>query len=94
MCIRYRGNSSTEPLPSNDRGYTWTDGRDVLIRLFRCLRCRDICTKFHKDWFRHSEVNRGHTHTHTQERDLISLLCFFFFQNKESRLEIIKCFIL
>jgi hypothetical protein len=28
-----------------------------------------------------------HKHTHGQQRDLISLLCFFFFQNKESRLK-------
>jgi hypothetical protein len=49
-----------------------------------------IRTKFHKDWFRHSKVNRWgdtqtdrdtHTHTHThantQQRDLISLLDSF-----------------
>jgi hypothetical protein len=43
VCIRYRGNVSNEPLPSNDRGiytepsrclattgrYTQTDGRDI-----------------------------------------------------------------
>jgi hypothetical protein len=31
VCIRYRGNVSTEPLPSNDRGIyiqTQTDGRE------------------------------------------------------------------
>jgi hypothetical protein len=38
------------------------------------LRCRDIRTKFHKDWFRHSKVNRG-IHRHTQPT--------LFFQNKE-----------
>jgi hypothetical protein len=47
--------------------------------------CRDIRTKFHKDWFRHSKVNRGETHTHGEQRDLTSLL--YFFQNKESRLK-------
>jgi hypothetical protein len=26
----------------------------------------DIRTKYHKDWFRHSEVNKGDTQTHTQ----------------------------
>jgi hypothetical protein len=25
----------------------------------------DIRTKFHKNWFRHSKVNRGDTHTQT-----------------------------
>jgi hypothetical protein len=47
------------------------------------LRYHDIHTEFHKDWFRHSEVNRGDTQTHTQQRDRISLLSFF----KESRLK-------
>jgi hypothetical protein len=41
-------------------------------------------TKFRKDWFRHSKVNRGDTHT--QQCDLISIFCFF--QNTESRLKI------
>jgi hypothetical protein len=51
VCIRYRGNVSTEPLPSNGRGFsieplpsndkgdthtdTKTDGRDFLIRPLR-----------------------------------------------------------
>jgi hypothetical protein len=30
------------------------------------LRCHDICTKFDKDWFRHSEGDMGDTHTDTQ----------------------------
>jgi hypothetical protein len=34
----------------------------------------DMHTKFHKDWFRHSKVDRG---THRQRSDLISLLIFF-----------------
>jgi hypothetical protein len=51
MCIRYRGNVSTEPLPSNGKGifteplpsidrglHTQTDERDVLIRLLRWAR--------------------------------------------------------
>jgi hypothetical protein len=35
-----------------------------------------IHTKFHKDWFRPSEVDRGE-HRHRQHNDLISLLLFF-----------------
>jgi hypothetical protein len=38
-----------------------------------------IYTKFHKDWFRRSKVNKGgYTDTHTQgkQRNLISLLNF------------------
>jgi hypothetical protein len=44
-------------------------------------------TKFNKDLFRHSKVDRGdaQTDTHTEYGDLISLLLFF--QNKESRLK-------
>jgi hypothetical protein len=35
-------------------------------------------TKFHKDWFGRSKVNRGDTHTYTYGwRDLINLLYFF-----------------
>jgi hypothetical protein len=41
------------------------------------LRCHDIHTKFHKDWFSHSEVDRGDSQTHKQHGDIISLLLFF-----------------
>jgi hypothetical protein len=67
-------------------GYTdtQTDGRDFLIRPRDGLRWRDIRTKFHKDLFRCSKVNKGgytDTHankqTHEQQRDLMSLLYFF-----------------
>jgi hypothetical protein len=46
----------------------------------------------HKDWFRHSAVERRHTHTHRhtqthrKQDGLISLL-YFFFQNKENKLK-------
>jgi hypothetical protein len=67
------------------------------IRRFDGVRCHDMHTKFHKDWFRQSKVNKGetdkhtytrarartHTHTHTHTGDLASLLLFF--QNKERR---------
>jgi hypothetical protein len=34
-------------------------------RCFLWLRCHDIRTKFSKDWFRHSEVDKGgDTQTH------------------------------
>jgi hypothetical protein len=44
-----------------------------------------IYTKFHKDWFRHSKVDRKNTQTLRQHGGLISLLAFF--KNKESRLK-------
>jgi hypothetical protein len=53
----------------------------------RCdrLRCNDIYTKFHKDFFRQSEVYKGDTptdtQTHKEHDDLISLLIFL--QNKD-----------
>jgi hypothetical protein len=43
-----------------------------------------IHTRFHKDRFRHSKVNRGRFKD-KQHGDLISLLLFF--QNEESRLK-------
>jgi hypothetical protein len=42
------------------------------------LRCNDMHTKFHKDWFSHSEVNVGDTQTHRDHGDRTNLLSFFF----------------
>jgi hypothetical protein len=49
-----------------------------------------IHTKFHKDWFRHSEVvgrveARTDTQIHEQQGDVISVLLFF--QTKKRRLK-------
>jgi hypothetical protein len=60
------------------QGYTyrhtdWWEG--FLLGRWDGLRCRDIRTKFHKDWFRRSKVNKGDTQTHRQHGDRISLLC-------------------
>jgi hypothetical protein len=60
------------------------------LRRWDGLRCHDIHTKFHEDWFSHSKVDEGDTQTHRQHGDLISLLLFF--QKKESRL-IIRVYI-
>jgi hypothetical protein len=43
-----------------------------------------VHTKFHKDWFRHSKVDKG-GYTHRQHGDLMSLLSYF--QTKESRVK-------
>jgi hypothetical protein len=46
-----------------------TEGRDSLMTPLRWAQCLDIHTKFHKDWFPHSKVNRGihiQTDKHTQ----------------------------
>jgi hypothetical protein len=48
------------------------------LRRWDEVTCRDIHTKFHKDWFRHSEVNRWDRHTDTQQGDIIRLLTIFF----------------
>jgi hypothetical protein len=34
-------------------------GRIYEVRRWDELRCRDIHTEFHKDWFRHSKVDSG-----------------------------------
>jgi hypothetical protein len=34
------------------------------------LSSHDIHTKFHKDWFRHSEVDWEHTHRHTDRIEI------------------------
>jgi hypothetical protein len=47
---------------------------------------RDMRTKFHKDWFRHSKVNGGGGYTLTQTATW-SHKPTLFFQNKESRLK-------
>jgi hypothetical protein len=44
----------------------------------------DNFTRFHEDWYRRSEVNRGNTQAHRQHGDIISPLLVF--QNKERRL--------
>jgi hypothetical protein len=61
MCIHYRGNVSTEPLPSNDRGIFTeplpSNDKGIFTEPF-------------------PSNDRG-IDTHTQQRDLISLLYFF-----------------
>jgi hypothetical protein len=50
------------------------------------LRCYDICTKFHKDWFIHWKVGKGR-YTDTQTARCPQKSYFYFFQNKESKLK-------
>jgi hypothetical protein len=74
MCVLCRGNFLIEPLPSNNRGIhikTQADGRNSVNAPLNGLKCHDIYTKFHKDWFRHSTVDRGDTQTYKQHRDRI-----------------------
>jgi hypothetical protein len=51
LCIRYRWKVFTEPLPCNDRWYTYTDtqgeGSGLWISHWCAIRCHDIDTKFH-----------------------------------------------
>jgi hypothetical protein len=37
------------------------------VRRLEGLRCHDIHTKFHKDWFKCSEIDRGDTQTSRME---------------------------
>jgi hypothetical protein len=54
----------------------------------RCdrLRCHNVHTKFHTDWFAYSKVygGGGDAQTYTQHGDCISLLLFF--ENKKNSL--------
>jgi hypothetical protein len=52
-------------------------GRIYEVRRRDGLRCHDIHTKFHKDSFSNSKVNRGDIEAHRQHGDRISLLSFF-----------------
>jgi hypothetical protein len=84
LCVSWRNTSFTEPLPSNNWGihiqtHRWMRGIYELRR-WDGLSCHDIHTKFHKDWFRHSNIDGGgggDTQKHRQHGDLISLLLFF-----------------
>jgi hypothetical protein len=62
VCIRYRGNVSTDPLPSNDKGnFTEPLPSNDKGSFTKPLPSND----------------RGDTQTHTQQPNLISLLYFF-----------------
>jgi hypothetical protein len=41
------------------------------------LRCHNTYMRFHKDWFRHSEVDRG-GHRHTDSRVISKAYSYFF----------------
>jgi hypothetical protein len=67
VCIRWCGNVFTYRCLATI-GETHTDtqtDREVYeISSWDGLRCHNIQTKFHEDWFRHSEINGGiHRHT-------------------------------
>jgi hypothetical protein len=59
VCIRYRDNDFTEPLPSNDSGYIYIDTQDWWEGFVKYIVVIGSSTKFNKDWFRHSKVNWG-----------------------------------
>jgi hypothetical protein len=93
VCILWRDNLFTEPLPSNDRRiHVQTHklmGGIYEVRRWDGFKCHDTHTKSHKDWSRHSKVNGtgGESRTHRQHGNLISLFLFFIFQYKESRIK-------
>jgi hypothetical protein len=80
LCIPGHRNVFTQPLPSNDkRVHIQTQrlmGGIYELRRWDRLRCQDIYTKFHKDWFRHSNCNKMRIYRHRQHVDRISLLQF------------------
>jgi hypothetical protein len=93
VCIRYRSNVSTEPLPSNDkRIFTEPLPSNNTAIITEQLPSNDtgIFTKpllsNDKGTFTEPLPSNDKGDTHTQQGDLISLLLFF--QNKESRVKI------
>jgi hypothetical protein len=68
VCIRYRGNISTEPLPSTER---------VIFTEPLPSNNKGIFTEpfLSNDWG--DTQTHTHTHTYTQQRDLLSPLSFF-----------------
>jgi hypothetical protein len=58
-----------------------TDGREYKLHRFDYLRCLDIHTKFHKDWFRYSRVIREeltYRHRHTDSKVVSKAHVYFF----------------
>jgi hypothetical protein len=100
VCIRYRGNVCTEPLPSNDRGIssepsrylekidTQTDGRDFLIRPLRWAQVPRYVyvPSFIKIGSGIQKLIGGDTQTATSSHKPT-----LFFQNKESGLKMSSC---
>lgn len=81
-----------ENIPNNNRRETHTDtqscGRELWSNRWVRLRCYDIRTKFNRDWFRYSKVNRkGESQTQTAWRSHKPILIF---QRKGRRLKTMK----
>jgi hypothetical protein len=79
LCIRYRGNVSTEPLPSNDKGiFTEPLSSNDKGTFTKPLSSND------KGTFTEPLPSNGRgIHKHS---NVILYAYFYFFQNKESRL--------
>jgi hypothetical protein len=74
-CIHCRGNVFTKLLLNNGR-----DRHKVMGRIYEICHWDGSGARFNDDWFRHSKVDWGDTHTdrHTERGYLISLRLFFF----------------
>lgn len=70
----------TQPLPSNKRRDTLMRGIYEVVHRWGELRCHDLETKFHQDWFRRSKDNGGRRNHRLKST-------FFFFRNEESGLK-------
>jgi hypothetical protein len=80
VCIRYRGNVSTEPLPCNDRGIF----AEQLPSNYKGIFIEPL-HKNDKGTFTEPLPSNDKEDTHTLQRVLTILLLFF--QNEESRLK-------
>jgi tricorn protease-like protein len=69
----------TDPMIRNDRADTHTDTQSAGIyevRSINGLRCRDIHTKFHKDWSRDLKYDGRDTLTNRKQDVSILLISF------------------
>jgi hypothetical protein len=90
MCIRCRSVIFTKPLHSNCKGIhiqTHTlMGRIYEVCCWYGLRCHDMHTKFHKNWFRHSKVDGGGGIHRDTDSMVISEAYFYFFKIRKGSL--------
>jgi hypothetical protein len=88
MCIRYRSEVSTEPLPSNDKGISIeplpSSDRGILTETLTSNDKGTFTEPLPSNDKGDTQTDRQtHRHTHTEQRDLISLLYFIKIKKKE-----------
>jgi hypothetical protein len=67
VCIRCHGNFFIELLPIKGRSDAGTNTQADEVRLSDGLKCHNLRTEFHKDWFTHPKFDKGNPQTHSME---------------------------